>query len=102
MTCGGCCLRLFLLFILSDAKNLRIYTCLCLFLPPLHTRYCHPERSCSPHTVSNAVEGPAVVLAVACFCCHPERSEGSRRTQRPKTIPTFQPIPLYPVAFPCS
>src|SRR3977135_2188564 len=37
---------------------------------------------------------PVPVLAVACSCCHPERSEGSRRTQQTQTIDTFQPILL--------
>jgi hypothetical protein len=59
------------------AQNL----CRCLFV-------CHPERSLA-RTVTNAVEGPAVV----CSCCHPERVFRARRT------PTKPASPQPPVPF---
>jgi hypothetical protein len=48
--------------------------CRCLFSCPTQ-KTCHPERSCSQHFASNAVEGspylPLPLLLHVTFCCHP-------------------------------
>ena len=71
-----------------------------VFFHPLQN--CHPERSGSRHLVRHAVEGPAVALAVAvalafvvvCSCCHPERSEGPRRSPLTPAVRLFSPQPF--------
>jgi hypothetical protein len=75
-----------------------------LLLSPLpvllpNQKLCHPALSVVEWVltafVSNAVERSAVVLAGrASSCCHPARSEGSRRTPQAKTVRTFQPVPF--------
>jgi hypothetical protein len=41
--------------------------------------------------VSNAVEGPAFVLAVACSCCHLSAAKNPEELNEPKPSVPFNP-----------